>query len=498
MTSHKLILKDICKSFFGVMVLNHISLDIKVGEVHAIVGENGAGKSTLTKIITGAYKKDIGKIYLDNKEREFKTPSEAYNNGIGIIYQETNLVDKLSILENIFLGIEFKTKLGLLDKRKMLEKFRSFSNEMGFKFDPHKSVQSLSTADKKIVEIMKCLIRESDLIIMDEPTDSLSDNESNKLFKKIHDLKVNKVTIIYITHNLSEIFKVANRVTVLRDGKIVGTAGISQLDTKKVVNMMIGKQEQFKKNIISTQEVGIEVFRIQSLSYLNKLKKISFCIYKGEVLGIAGKVGAGKSELARCIFGANKNNSGKYFLENEEVLIRTPKEAIKNGLVMIPEDRKKDGLLLNHSVIINSTISSLNKHLSLGIISNKSEKISTKRVIDKLKVKSVNLNQNVKSLSGGNQQKIVLGKWFETNPKIFILDEPTRGIDIGSKIKIYRIIKDLVIQGKSIVFISNDIQEIVELCDRIIILRDGFIKSILPKGTTENEVFQLIHGDVNE
>ncbi|MGL1890807.1 MAG: sugar ABC transporter ATP-binding protein [Spirochaetaceae bacterium] len=499
MTEKVLQIKNINKSFFGVKVLDDISFDINSGEIHALLGENGAGKSTLIKIITGVYHRDNGTILLNGKKSSYQTPAQAYNNGIGVIFQETSLIEELSIIDNVFLGVEEKSKFGIFNNKKNRERYDILCEKMGFYFDPEIIVYNLTAAEKKLVEILKCISRNSNLIIMDEPTDALTDKETEYLFSIIAELRKKNVTIIYITHYLSEVFEIADRATVLKDGKFVGTVDIQDVTEQKIIKMMVG--EDFQSSCVkkSNKSFDSEILRVENLSFFNKVKNVSFSVYKGEVLGITGVIGAGKTELAMVLFGGDRATSGNIYINNKKVIISSPKKGKKLGIGLLPEDRKKVGLIQEHSVVTNCTLASLEKHVTKGLISFESEKLSTKSIINKMNVKINSIYQDVKTLSGGNQQKVIIGKWLEAAPDIIIMDEPTRGVDVGAKDAIYKIVQDLSDKGKTIIFISTEVPEIVGISDRIMIMKKGHIHEICNRGVSEKEIYnKLLEGEIND
>lgn len=492
MTKTALEIKNICKSFFGVKVLNNISFNILNGEIHALLGENGAGKSTLIKIITGVYRRDSGKIILNGKECFFETPSKAYNNGIGVIFQENSLIEELSIIENVFLGIEEKRSFGIFNNKEILNRYNALCKRIGFYFIPEAIIYNLTAAEKKLIEIMKCLARDSNLIIMDEPTDTLTAKETEHLFSIIAELKKRGVTIVYITHYLSEVFEIADRATILKDGKFIGSVIINEITEHKIIEMMVGKE--FSNSAIKKHKMVFneEVLRVENLYYKNRVKNVSFSLFKGEILGITGVIGAGKTELAMSLIGALKVSSGNIYIKNRQKSVSTPVIAKKVGIGLLPEDRKKKGLIQEQSVLTNITLSSLNKHVSKGCINPTSEKKAVESLVKRVKLKLNSIYQNSNTLSGGNQQKVIIAKWLEAEPDIIIMDEPTKGIDIGAKDEIYKIVQGLSNRGKSIIFVSTEVPEIVKVSDRIIIMKKGSIQEICKRGVTENEVYNKI------
>lgn len=495
MFSYILEIKDISKSFNNIKVLKNISLKLKKGEVHAILGENGAGKSTLIKILLGVYKHDCGLIKLHGKKITFNSPLEAYKNGLCAVFQETSLIENFSIIDNIFLGIESKYFWGIIDKKQMLTRYNCLCNSLGFYLHPYSLIKNLSLSQKKIVEIMKCLVRNSEIIILDEPTDVLSDKETNFLFSIINKLKKKSITFIYITHYLTEVFKIAERATILKDGKSCGTLEIKDTNEENLFEMIAG--EELKQDLIqqTKNNISTEIFRVEKLHYYNKVNNVSFQLYKGEILGITGLLGCGKTELALLIFGELQPKSGKLFLNESEVFFSSPRTAISSGIALIPEDRDSLSLIQNQSVIKNFTLSSLHKYVHRILISHQSEKKAMINTINKFDIKVSSFYQNVFTLSGGNKQKLVIGKWLDTDPDIILLDEPTRGIDLKSKHSIYKIIRNLAAKGKSIIIFSTDIPEIVGLSDRVMIMKKGKITNSFNKNITEKKIYKSIFKD---
>jgi ribose transport system ATP-binding protein len=488
---------DVSKSFPGVQALDRINLRIGKGEVHALLGENGAGKSTLVKILVGAYKKDAGSIMFDGRKREFTSPAEAYKSGISVIYQETSLIPQLTVLQNIFLGMEYvRTFLGILDQQRLLRAYDDVCEKLGFRFQPNELVRNLSVAEQKMVEILKAMAHQASFIIMDEPTDSLSDNEIQHLFTIIRDLKNHQITVLYITHYLEEVFQITDRITVLRDGKKVDTVETQAVNTQDIVRMMVG-QEISNSAYQTTKRTGRrEALRVDHLTRKLMLADVSLTAYEGEILGIAGVIGSGKTELARAIFGADPIDSGQVFISGEPCDVHSPVAAVQYGVGMLPEDRKTLGLLLNHEVYKNITLPALDRFISSMILNKTAELSVTDQIVKRLDVKIASPYQAVKYLSGGNQQKIVVGKWLTVNPRILIMDEPTRGIDVGSKSEIHRIMRQLAAEGTCIIFISAEVPEIVEVSDRILVMKKGRIYAEYSRGVTQEQLMQaMLEGD---
>lgn len=471
--------KNIDKSFPGVKALSEVDFDLYSGEVHALLGENGAGKSTLIKILAGVHKKDSGTISIKGEEVVFKDTKSSLNAGISIIYQELNLIPDLSVAENIFIE-RMPKKLGFLKKNELYNKTLEILNELNIDIDPWIKIKDLPLAKKQMVEIAKAVSHNSIIIAMDEPTTSLTDKEIKQLFKLIDKLKKEGTGIIYISHKLEEIWEIADRVTVFRDGNYIGTHSIENLSRKKAVNLMIGRslEETFPERQTELDEVILEVKNINRNKILNN---ISFKLHRGEVLGIAGLVGAGRTELVRAIFGADKLDSGEIFLKGKKLDISNTLDAIKNGIVLIPEDRKQQGLALDCSVHENIMLAGNTDCTCINLINYNKENKIVKKYIEKLNIKTPNKEQCVSNLSGGNQQKVVLAKWLSINYKVVIFDEPTRGIDVGTKFEIYKLINELAKNGVGVIVVSSELPEVIGLSDRILVMHEGTSQAILPK-----------------
>jgi len=478
-------LKGITKVYPGVVALDDVYMSFKKGEVHAIVGENGAGKSTLIKSITGALELTSGSIVFDGKEYKGFNPIQAIQLGIGAVYQEFNLVPYLSVAENIFYGREIKKGL-IFDMKKMCEKTDEILKELGVRIDPRTRVKDLSVAYQQIVEIAKSVSRDVKVLILDEPSAPLTNTEIVAMFKIIKSLKQKGVTVIYISHRLEEIFEISDRVTVMRDSKYILTMKTADTDRKCLISLMVGRElsDVYPCCNLKNQEVMLEVKAINT-SYIHD---INFKVNKGEILGFAGLVGAGRTETARAIFGADPVFSGEIFLCGKKVKIRSPKDAIKYRIGLIPEDRKLHGVLLALSIRNNITLSSLCKISKLGWINNKKEDIKIKELKANLRIKTPSMEQLVKNLSGGNQQKVVLAKWMATKCDVLIFDEPTRGIDIGAKQEIYKLMRQLADSGKALIMISSEMPELLGMSDRIIVMHEGDIVGELDKCEATQEI----------
>lgn len=468
-------LENLTKEYPGVVALNNVSIEFEKGKIHSLVGENGAGKSTLIKLITGAVDKTSGKIYYKGNEIENNSPINSLNKGIIPVYQELSMIPTLSIVENIFYGNE-KTNGLILDKKYMLKKTRELLTEVGLNISPETKIRDMGIGNQQLVEISKALVRNVEVLILDEPTASLTDNEIKNLFHIINKLKTDGVTIIYISHRLDEVLEISDTITVLRDGKVIDSKSPTELDEEMLVNLMVGRDlirnEKEKEKEIVSQRV-LEFKNVNT----NKIKDISFHLLKGEILGIAGLIGSGRTELAEAIFGVDEILSGEVFIGGKQKKIKSPKDAIEENIAFITEDRKSLGLLLDLSVLENVTYSSLENISKIGVIDKRKEEKLVKNILEKLQVKYSTLGEKVLNLSGGNQQKIVIAKWLLSNASIFIFDEPTRGIDVGAKEEIYNILRSLTEEGKSIIMISSEMEEVINISDRILVMSNGHIVS---------------------
>jgi ribose transport system ATP-binding protein len=482
------------KAFPGVIALNEIDLEINKGEVHALVGENGAGKSTLIKLVVGAYKKDLGEIYFDNQKVEFTSPAQAFQSGLSVIYQENSLIPQLTVIQNIFLGVEHFTSLGILDEKKIYEQYLSITKQLGFELPPFEKVRNLGVAEQKLVEILKALIHKVKFIIMDEPTASLSENEVEHLFRIISELKSNKISVLYITHLLGEVFKIADRITVLRDGKKINTVPIKDVNREKVVTMMVGESLKNAYTSVFTEVKKREkvVLQVKNLKRKPRVNGISFELFAGEVLGIAGLRGAGKTELSRLLFGADRLEDGSIIINNKPVRFRSPLDAVNHGVSLVPEDRKKDALILMLELYKNITLPTLEQFTSKGVILSGKEIAATRKAIEKLDIKTSGVKQITRYLSGGNQQKVAISKWLQANPIVLIMDEPTQGIDVKAKLEIYNIVRKLAETGVCIIFISSEVSEVVKVSDRIIVLSQGKISAEFKHGVSQEEIMRTI------
>lgn len=467
-------LKGVSKVFPGVKALDSIDLEIQPGEIHGLIGENGAGKSTLIKILTGAYKNDAGKIFVEGKEIVIQSPKYAMELGINAIYQELNIMPDLKVVDNIFMGREIKTnnKKGMLDIKTMTEKARVLLKELGQNIDPKMNIAELGMGHQQMVEIAKSLCIDTKLLIMDEPTSSLSEREVRELMKTIKGLKEKGIAVVFISHRLPEIFEICDRVTVMRDGKKIKTLDIEELTEDELIRLMVGRslQQQFPK--IKT-EIGEEVLRVENLKREGVFENISFNLRRGEILGMAGLVGAGRTEVVRAIFGADSIDDGKVYIKGKEVKIKSPEDAMNNGIAFLTEDRKSQGLILENTIDFNMSISCYEKFKNNGLLNLKEIKKLAEENIRKLKISPPNPSFLAGQLSGGNQQKVVIGKWLNTDADIFIFDEPTRGIDVGAKVEVYNIMNELISEGVAVIMISSELPEVIGMSDRVIVMSEG-------------------------
>ena len=479
-------MKNISKSFSGTKVLKGVNLELGHGEILALLGENGAGKSTLMKILSGIYSKDSGEIYLDGELCHFQNPKEAQNKGVAIIHQEMNLCNDLSVSENIFLGREVMDGLRL-NHKKMDEEAQKILDDLGISMKSTELAGDLKVSEQQMVEIAKALSQDAKILIMDEPTSALSRKEIEDLFRVIRKLRDEGRGIIYISHRLDELRAIADKVSILRDGENVISGDLKDFSIDDIIRHMVGREIQDKFPRILCEK-GKEILRVESLNAGPKVRDISFSLYEGEILGIAGLMGAGRTEMTRALFGVDEKTSGKIYLFGEEVKANSPKESIELGMALIPEDRRKDGLCTDLSIRENISLPNLDSMKnSLGVLSKELELKISEDTIKSLNVKAKDREMISKNLSGGNQQKVVLGKWLVRNPKVILFDEPTRGIDIGAKVEIYQIMNELKKKGVGVLFISSEMEEVLGMSDRILIFCDGRITGELSREEANQE-----------
>ncbi|ANQ53560.1 D-ribose transporter ATP-binding protein [Thermosipho sp. 1063] len=482
-------LKNVIKTFPGVVALNNVNFDLYQGEVHALLGENGAGKSTLIKIISGVYKPDSGDIFLDGEKINFSSPTEAIKKGIATIHQELNLFEELSVAENVFVG---RVDKFIFSRSKMVKVVDELLKKLKFPIRANEKVKNLNTSEKQLVSIAKALSLNAKIIIMDEPTATITDHETKRLFEIIKDLKRKNISIIFISHRLEEVFEIADRVTVLRDGNYINSISIKEVSREDLIKMMVGRniEEMYPKfNVIT----GKELFRIEKLQVKDYVENVTFNVNKGEIFGIAGLVGSGKLEIALGIYGYLRSNWDKLVLDGRTYL--PGKDMLKHGIALVPEDRKKMGLVLDMDVVKNIVLPNVDEISKFGKISWKRARDMVASEVKKYSIKISSIKQKVKTLSGGNQQKVVLSKVLRKKPKIVFLVEPTRGIDVGAKVEVYNIINKLANDGVGVVFISSELPEIVSLCDRVLVMHRGRSMGILEKGEiTQESILKLATG----
>jgi ribose transport system ATP-binding protein len=469
-------LEGIVKRFPGVVALNGVSLEVRAGETHALLGENGAGKSTLIKTIAGVYHPDAGEIRLDGRPARIRNPHDAQALGISTIYQEFTLAPDMSVAENIFLGREplLIRALSIVDRRELIRRTRDVLTSLDLQIDPEATVRHLGVAQQQMVEIAKALSLDARLIIMDEPTATLTSHEIDRLFETIGRLEQRGVAVIYVSHRLEEVKAIAGRATILRDGTYVATVPVASTTIDEMIRLMVGRdlKEKFPKVKVAP---GNEVLRVEHLTRNGILHDISFSVRRGEIVGIAGLVGSKRTETARAIFGADPIDGGRIFLHGREMTARTPADAIRHRIALVPEDRKRHGIFACLSVHDNVVLSGLRQFSRRGLLDVRRARQRAQEFVSSLRVATPDLDKWARDLSGGNQQKVVIAKWLNTNAELFLFDEPTRGIDVGGKIEVYRLMGELVSRGAAIVMISSELPEILGMSDRILVMRDGRI-----------------------
>lgn len=492
-------MKKICKSFPGVKALSDVNFTVRAGEVHALMGENGAGKSTLIKILTGAYERDSGEIWFNGSLVNFKTPKEAQDGGISTIYQEVNLEPYLSVAENVFLGREPRTKWGLIDWKKVNHEARLVLNMMGIHVDVQKPIMEYSVAIQQMVALARAVSAKAKLVVMDEPTSSLDESEVKVLFDVINKLKESGVAIVFVSHRMDELYTICDRVTVLRDGCLVGDWELSKLSRMELISKMIGRnleeaeaKSKRTKSLKRFDETNYTV-KINNLKRGRTINGISFHVAKGEILGFAGLLGSGRTETVRALFGADLYDSGEIEFEGKKVKFGSPYEAIQAGIGFCSENRKTEGIIPNMSILENMTIATLPSLSRMGVVSNIKQQEIAAEYIKRLAIKTPHAQQKIRNLSGGNQQKVLLARWLCLNPKLLILDEPTRGIDVGAKAEIEALIRELAEAGISIIMISSEFEELVRNCDRIMVIRDGSkMGELVGEDCSEANIMKLI------
>jgi len=483
---YRLSLENITKTFPGVVAVNKANIKIKKGEVHALVGENGSGKSTLCMTLSGVYRPDDGNIYIDGERKNFSDPRNAQENGISMMYQESNLVPELTVAENIFLGQgEF-----ISNSSTTIKKSKEILNKLNFEIDVLLKAKNLSGAQMQMVEIAKAMNKKAKIMIMDEPTAALSSKESKNLHSVIRDIAKTGVSVIYISHALDEALEIAENITVLRDGSIIACKKSKDLNKNQLVQLMVGREISDKNALSHEKFNNEEVLKVENISLNQVLKNINFSLYKGEILGFAGLVGSGRSELANVIYGLEKTKSGNIYVNGKKIKINSPHKAIKNGIAYLSENRKEDGLFLQLDILVNLTISTLAKICNLiGIVNIKNQINISNDLIKKFEIVIPNIKSKIQTLSGGNQQKALIARIVNINPNIIIFDEPTKGVDVGSIESIHNIIRELVKQGKSIIVISSYLPEILAISSRVIVMKNGsIVENVSTKDTSQEKI----------
>ena len=494
MAQQEVLLKmvDITKTFPGVKALDHVSLEVEAGPVHALMGENGAGTSTLMKCLFGIYNKDEGHIYLQGREIDFKSSKEALDNGVAMVHQELNQALKRSVMDNLWLG-RYPTKLGLVDEKKMFKDTMAVFQELGIDVDPHQIMGSMPVSQRQMVEIAKAVSYHSKVIVFDEPTSSLTEEEVEHLFRIINMLRQRGVGIIYISHKMAEIKRISDTITVMRDGKWVATRPASELEMADIIRLMVGREltNQFPPK---TNKPGAVSLKVEHLTGMyNQLRDVSFEARRGEVLGLAGLDSSGRTETLESIFGIRTRKEGTITLDGKPCLNRNAGESIKNGFALLTEERRATGIFGVLNIRDNTVISSLDRHLKGGMfLSEKSQREDTQHYIDAMHTKTPSQETKIRSLSGGNQQKVIIGRWLLTAPEVLLLDEPTRGIDVGAKYEIYQLILDLANNGKTVVMVSSEMPELLGVCDRIVVMSGGRVAGEVDARNTSQEAIMTL------
>ena len=486
-------MENITKEFPGVKALDNVQLKLKPGTVHALMGENGAGKSTLMKCLFGIYEKDNGKILLDGVEVNFKSTKEALENGVSMVHQELNQVLQRNVLDNIWLG-RYPMKGFFVDEKKMYEDTINIFKDLDIKVDPRKKVADLPIAERQMIEIAKAVSYKSKVIVMDEPTSSLTEKEVDHLFRIINRLKQSGVAIVYISHKMEEIKMISDEITILRDGKWISTNDVSKISTEQIISMMVGRDltERFPKKDNTVKEMILEVKNLTALNQPS-IQDVSFELYKGEILGIAGLVGSKRTEIVETNFGIRPKEKGEIILNGKTVKNKNPEDAIKNGFALVTEERRSTGIFSMLDIAFNSVISNLDKYKNkFRLLKNKDMEKDTKWIVDSMRVKTPSYTTKIGSLSGGNQQKVIIGRWLLTEPEVLMLDEPTRGIDVLAKFEIYQLMIDLAKKDKGIIMISSEMPELLGVTDRILVMSNGRVAGIVKTSeTNQEEIMEL-------
>ncbi len=484
-------MENICKSFPGVKALDHVNFELRSGEVMALLGENGAGKSTLMKVLSGVYTRDEGSLKIFGKEYGDLTPKQAQEAGVAIIHQELNMCRHLSVAENMFLGREISRGLSL-NNAKMEAEAKRILDDLKIDINPKQTVGDLPVSKQQMVEIAKALSINAKILIMDEPTSSLTAREIEDLFRIIKKLKAEGKGIVYISHRLEELQHIVDRVTIMRDGQYITSMEFDSVNMEQIISFMVGREIKEKFPRVECEK-GKKVFEVKNLNAGKMVRDISFSVYEGEIVGFAGLMGAGRTETTRAIFGVDPKESGEIYVDDKEVEIRCPMDAIRNGVVLAPEDRKKDGLCTKLSIRHNLALPNLDIVCNkLGVINNIKETQLCDKAVEELRIKTPGIDVDSGNLSGGNQQKVVVGKWLARDSRVVIFDEPTRGIDVGAKVEIYNLMNELKKQGIAVMFVSSEMPEVMGIADRIIVMCDGRITGeVMAKDTTQSEILTL-------
>lgn len=484
-------MENICKKFPGVKALDHVNFELRSGEVMALLGENGAGKSTLMKVLSGVYTRDEGSLKIFGKEYGDLTPKQAQEVGVAIIHQELNMCRHLSVAENMFLGREISGRFAL-NNAKMEQEAKRILDDLKIDIDPKETVGDLPVSKQQMVEIAKALSINAKILIMDEPTSSLTAREIEDLFRIIKKLKSEGKGIVYISHRLEELQHIVDRVTIMRDGQYITSMNFGDVSMEQIISHMVGREIKEKFPRVECQK-GKKVFEVKNLNAGRMVRNINFSVYEGEIVGFAGLMGAGRTETTRAIFGVDPKESGEIYVDDRKIEIKCPMDAIRNGVVLAPEDRKKDGLCTKLSIRHNLTLPNLDIVCNkLGVVDSKKEEALCDKAVVDLKIKAPNVEVDSGNLSGGNQQKVVVGKWLARDSRVVIFDEPTRGIDVGAKVEIYNLMNELKKQGIAVMFVSSEMPEVMGIADRIIVMCDGRITGeVMARDTTQNEILTL-------
>ncbi len=484
-------MENICKTFPGVKALDHVKFELRSGEVMALLGENGAGKSTLMKVLSGVYTRDEGSLKIFGKEYGDLTPKQAQEVGVAIIHQELNMCRHLSVAENMFLGREIKGRFAL-NNAKMEQEAKQILDDLKIDIDPKETVGELPVSKQQMVEIAKALSINAKILIMDEPTSSLTAREIEDLFRIIKKLKSEGKGIVYISHRLEELQHIVDRVTIMRDGQYITSMNFGDVNMEQIISYMVGREIKEKFPRVECKK-GKKVFEVKNLNAGRMVRDINFSVYEGEIVGFAGLMGAGRTETTRAIFGVDPKESGEIYVDDKKIEVKCPMDAIRNGVVLAPEDRKKDGLCTKLSIRHNLTLPNLDIVCNkLGVVDSKKEEALCEKAVVDLKIKTPSVDVDSGNLSGGNQQKVVVGKWLARNSRVVIFDEPTRGIDVGAKVEIYNLMNELKKQGIAVMFVSSEMPEVMGIADRIIVMCDGRITGeVMARETTQNEILTL-------